>query len=151
MHFRVKACGASGGASGYTLVEVVVTVAVVGMLVALAYPAYSDYMLRGRVVEATQALATMQARLEQHYKDNRTYLTTAAAVSPCAGSVTVNSFTVTCPTLEAGRYAIQAKGSGLTDGFIYTLDYQDVQTTKVPSVWGGSTSACWIFRRGGSC
>jgi type IV pilus assembly protein PilE len=93
----------------------------------------------------------MQARLEQHYKDNRTYLTTAAAVSPCAGSGTVNSFTVTCPTLAAGRYAIQAKGSGLTDGFIYTLDYQDVQTTKVPSVWGGSTSGCWIIRRGESC
>jgi type IV pilus assembly protein PilE len=155
LHCRVKARGASRGAwrgaSGFTLVEVMVTVAVVGILAALAYPAYSDYVLRGRVVDATRALAAMQTRLEQHYQDNRTYLTTSAAASPCAASVTVKSFTVSCPTLEAGRYTIQAKGSGLTDGFIYTLDYQDVQTTKVPSVWGGSTSACWILKRGEAC
>lgn len=148
---RGKAPAAPGGAAGFTLVEVLVTVAVVGILASLAYPAYSDYMLRGRVVDATTALTAMQARLEQHYQDNRTYLTTAAAASPCAASATVKSFTVSCPTLEAGRYTIQAKGSGLTGGFVYTLDYQDVKTTKVPGVWGGSTSACWILQRGESC
>lgn len=155
MRCRVKARGASRGvaqgAAGFTLVEVMVTVAVVGILASLAYPAYSDYVLRGRVVDATQALTAMQARLEQHYQDNRTYLTTTAAASPCAASSTVKSFTVACPTLEAGRYTIQATGSGLTDGFVYTLDYQDVRTSKVPTVWGGSTSACWVLKRGEAC
>ena len=151
MQSRGKARAAPGGAAGFTLVEVMVKVAVVGILASLAYPAYSDYMLRGRVVDATTALTAMQSRLEQHYQDNRTYLTTTAAASPCAASATVKSFTVSCLTLEAGRYAIQAKGSGLTAGFVYTLDYQDVKTTRVPSVWGGSTSGCWILKRGETC
>ncbi len=155
LHCRVKACGPSLGvprrAAGFTLVEVLVTVAVVGILASLAYPAYSDYVLRGRVADATQALTAMQARLEQHYQDNRTYVTTTTAASPCAASTKVKSFSVACPTLEAGRYTIQATGSGLAAGFVYTLDYRDVKTSKVPTVWDGSTSACWILRRGESC
>jgi type IV pilus assembly protein PilE len=139
------------GASGFTLVEVMVTVAVVGILASLAYPAYSDYMLRGRVADATQALTAMQARLEQHYQDNHTYLSTTAVASPCAASTKVKSFMLACPTLQAGRYTIQATGSGLAAGFVYTLDDQDVKTSKIPTVWGGSTSACWVLKRGESC
>ena len=58
---RGKAPAVPGGAAGFTLVEVMVTVAVVGILASLAYPAYSDYMLRGRVVDAGGLLTVCAA------------------------------------------------------------------------------------------
>lgn len=136
---------------GFTLIEAMVTVAVVGILAAVAYPAYGDYLLRGRLADATNALSAMQARLEQHYQDNRTYLTAGTVASPCAGSTTVKSFTVSCPVLTAATYKIQAVGSGVTGGFTYTLDQGDTKTSTVSAAWGGATRSCWILKRGEAC
>lgn len=136
---------------GFTLIEVMVTVAIVGILAAVGYPTYRDHILRGRLVDATNTLLAMQARLEQHYQDNRTYLSTTAAASPCAASTTVKSFTVTCPELTAAAYRIRAVGSGVTGGFTYTLNHQDARSSTVPATWGGATSSCWVLKRGETC
>lgn len=136
---------------GFTLIEVMVTVAIVGILAAVAYPAYRDYILRGRLADATNALSAMQARLEQHYQDNRTYASVTAAASPCASSSTVKSFTVSCPVLSATAYRITAVGSGVTEGFAYTLDQQDTKSSTVSAAWGGATRACWVLKRGEAC
>jgi type IV pilus assembly protein PilE len=136
---------------GFTLIEVMITVAIIGILAAVAYPAYRDYILRGRLVDATNALSAMQARLEQHYQDNRTYLTADTVASPCAASTTVKTFTVSCPVLTAAAYKIQAVGSGVTGGFTYTLTHQDAKSSTVSPAWGGATSACWVLKRGEAC
>lgn len=133
------------------MLELMVVVAVVAILARVAYPAYADHVLRGRLVDATNALASMQARLEQHYQDNRTYLTTTAATSPCASSSTVKTFTITCPDLTASTYKIQAVGSGTTAGFTYTVTHLDARTSTVSSAWGGASYTCWIQKRGDTC
>ena len=137
-------------AAGFTLIELMVTVAIVGILGAIAYPSYTDYVTRGRLIDATNALSAMQASLEQYYQDNRTYQSTSTATSPCASNTTAKTFTVSC-TLAAGTYAITATGSGATSGFTYTLNYQSTKSTTVPSKWGGATSACWIMKKGDTC
>jgi len=64
--------------SGFTLIEVMIAVAIVGILIAIALPSYRNYVIRGKLVAGTNALANMRAQMEQYYQDNRTYATVSA-------------------------------------------------------------------------
>jgi type IV pilus assembly protein PilE len=50
---------------GFTLIELMITVAVVAILTAIAFPSYTEYVRRGRIAEAVSALATTRVRLER--------------------------------------------------------------------------------------
>ena len=56
------------GKAGFTLIEAMVLVAVVGILVAIAIPNYSRYVTRGHLVEAGDAFAEFRIRMEQFYR-----------------------------------------------------------------------------------
>jgi type IV pilus assembly protein PilE len=58
---------------GFTLIELMITVVVIGILAAVAYPSYTDYIRRGKISQATSELSAMRVRLEQYYQDNRNY------------------------------------------------------------------------------
>lgn len=140
---------------GFTLIELMITVAVIAILTALALPSYQDYVLRGRLVDATTALSSLRARMEQYYQDNRTYQSIGNFVSPCANSSAAGTFTVSCPTLQATSYLLQATGGGATAGFVFTLDNNGTQaTTGLPAAWGTVPQAgytCWIAKKGETC
>ena len=59
---------------GFTLLEMMIVVAIVGILAAIAIPNYSDYVKRGKIIEATQRLSEARTKLEQWFLDNRTYV-----------------------------------------------------------------------------
>src|SRR6185295_2455470 len=59
--------------AGFTLIEAMITVAVIAILAAIALPNYFDYITRSRIVEAKTNLADMRTRLEQYFLDNRAY------------------------------------------------------------------------------
>ena len=59
--------------AGFTLIEAMITVAVIAILAAVALPNYFDYVTRSRIVEAKTNLADMRTRLEQYFLDNRAY------------------------------------------------------------------------------
>ncbi len=67
---------------GFTLIELMITVAIVAILAAIALPSYRDYILRGQVVDATNGLAGMRADMERFFQDNRTYATTGTFTTP---------------------------------------------------------------------
>ncbi|PAS97679.1 MAG: fimbrial assembly protein [Candidatus Dactylopiibacterium carminicum] len=139
--------------AGFTLVELMITVAIIGVLAAIAYPAYQDYVTRSRLVDATNALSTLRAKMEQHYQDNRTYLTSGSYTAPCKSSAnqTAGTFTISC-SLTDTTYTITATGSGQTAGFAYTIDQNgSMATTGLPSGWGSTQSGCWVQRKGQSC
>ena len=59
---------------GFTLIEALVTVALISILSSFAYSNYKEQMVRGKLVEATKGLTDAQMRLEQRFQDARTYL-----------------------------------------------------------------------------
>ena len=69
--------------NGLTLIQLMITVAIIGILATIALPNYSEYILRGQIVDATNGLAAMQANMERHFQDNRTYATSGTFASPC--------------------------------------------------------------------
>ncbi len=133
-----------------------ITVAIVAILAAVAVPAYSGYIVRSRITDATNALSSLRARMEQYYQDNRTYKSVSGTiVSPCAASSTLGTFAIDCLSLEDTSYRLRATGSGMTTGFVYTVDHNGNRaTTRLPPDWGtvpGGGYTCWITRKGGTC
>lgn len=60
---------------GFTLIELMITVAIVGILAAIAYPSYQNYILRSHRSEGMALLSEAAARMERYYAQNSTYAT----------------------------------------------------------------------------
>ena len=140
---------------GFTLIEVMITVAIIGILSMVAYPNYRDYLTRGQLVEATNGLATLRAQMERHFQDNRSYATVGTFTTPCAGATntrTFGNFLVSCsgtPTDTA--FTLQAVGSGPAAGFTFTVTQQDVRaTTAAPTGWNTCATG-WMLKKGQAC
>jgi type IV pilus assembly protein PilE len=139
---------------GFTLIELMVTVAIVGILGAIAYPSYRDYIIRGELTDATNGLSAMRANMERFFQDNRTYVTTGAFVTPCQSTDpatrTFNDFVVSC-TVTATTFTLTATGSGPVAGFAFTVNEQDLQaTTAAPTGWSTCASK-WMTKKGMTC
>lgn len=140
--------------AGFTLIELMVTVAIVAIIASIAIPAYTDYVIRGRIPQATNTLATMRVKLEQFYQDNRTYKGACVdgTVAPLPAS---DDFDYTCPTLTDTAFTVQAKGrdNSAMKGFTYTIDESNAhKTTSLPnSKWGTAPVNCWVTGKGGAC
>ncbi|HUN92291.1 MAG TPA: type IV pilin protein [Burkholderiaceae bacterium] len=140
---------------GFTLIELMITVAIVGILAAVALPAYSGYVLRSHLTYATDQLSTSRTLMEQYYQDNRQYTSVSAAnPAPCSAAVTAGDFSVICTTLTATTYTITATAGATTlaKGFTYTIDQAGNMTSTVPAAFDpASPYACWIVRQGTTC
>src|SRR5450830_592448 len=143
---------------GFTLIEVMITVAIIGILASVAIPNYTNYVIRGQLVNATNTLSATRAQLEQFYQDNRTYQTVTVPstfTSPCdtVNNTTVGKFTITCTTQSSTAYIITATGisPGMTAGFIFTIAQDNTQTssTSATSQWGALTCpSSWLMKKG---
>ena len=135
--------------AGFTLIELMITVAIVGVLAAVALPQYKQYSLRGKVSEAFNQLSSCAVSLGQFYQDNRTYVG-----FPVATSCVTQNFTYSLPTATATTYTLQATGStSSVSGFTFTVkDDGTRQTTATAASSGWPTSTtCWVSSRSGSC
>lgn len=144
-----------GLSRGFTLIEVMIVVAIIAILAAVAVPSYRDYILRGRLTEATNGLAAMRAEMERHFQDNRTYVTVGAFVTPCEradGQRTFGDFVVSCSVgPAAASYTLLATGSGMTADFRFTTNQNDVRSTTTTVTGWTSAGACWVVRKGQVC
>jgi type IV pilus assembly protein PilE len=136
---------------GFTLIELMVTVAVVAILAAVAVPSYTQYIKRGRISEAVSTLTGMRIKMEQYYQDNRKYNggacvdTTTVAPLPAA----TENFVYTCaPT--ATTYLVTATGQGTLGGAVYTINEQGVHASTPPTGWANQGCG-WVLKKDGSC
>ncbi|TFW29635.1 type IV pilin protein [Duganella callida] len=135
-------------ARGFTLIEVMITVAIVSILLAVAIPAYSDYVTRGRLSEAFTALGGAQPAAEQYWSNNRSYANFDG--SPNFPKATPN-FTYALSNASASTYTITATGTNKMSGFVYSINESGTHATvATPAGWGANAN-CWVDHKGGAC
>ncbi|MBY0445334.1 MAG: prepilin-type N-terminal cleavage/methylation domain-containing protein [Burkholderiales bacterium] len=138
---------------GFSLIEVMITVAIIGILASIAVPQYSDYVTRSRLVEAQSKLSDTRVRLEQFFVNNRTYVgftCTQAAVGN-------ENFGISCPTQTATTFVISATGTNKMVGFGFTLDDLNQRTSAITGAnasagWSNpTTNNCWVSKKPNIC
>ena len=150
-------------ARGFTLIELMVVVAIVAILATIALPAYNDYVRRSKIQEASATLLAMRVQMEQFFQDNLQYSDVSVTIpSPCNAPPTLKYFTIpVCPVLTVDTYTIQANGGTATDatlaGLVFTINESNTRastvtasTTMADAGYSGNAT-CWVTRKGGVC
>ncbi|ENO89600.1 type IV pilin protein [Thauera linaloolentis] len=149
-----------GKSQGFTLIELMIVIAIIGMLAAVAIPQYSTYVLKGKLAEPRANLSEMRVRMERYFQDNRRYnaVVGVCGVAPArlAEIGDQRFFDYACnPGNDAWSqtYTITATGraSEGTGGFVFSIDQNNrKRTTAVPSGWTANAD-CWVTGSGGGC
>jgi type IV pilus assembly protein PilE len=138
------------GVGGFTLIELMITVAVIGILAAVAYPSYTNYIQRGKITEATSNLSDLRLRAEKFFADNRTYVGFPDSVT------NARYFTYDCntPAKSATAYTCTATGvanQGMS-GFQYSINESNTRRSTFTGLTGwNNSSTCWVTKKGESC
>lgn len=129
---------------GFTLIELMIVVAIIGILAAIVVPSYREYVQRARAADATGTLADMRIRMEQYFQDNRTY-----AGGPCAApaGADIVHFTFSCTGVPDGTtYMLNAQGqaAGNMGAYSYSVDQNNAKSSAF-------NAGCWSLKPDGSC
>ena len=135
---------------GFTLIELMITVAIIGILSAIAYPSYESYVRKSRRVDAKNALLDLASRQERYFSVNNKYSTTAADLGyssfpynvPSSGGGSLYQLSVASTdsgkTWTATAKALGAQAKDVCSDFTLTN-----AGTRANSGTGANRTDCW--------
>jgi type IV pilus assembly protein PilE len=145
-------------AAGFTLIELMIAVAIVGILVSVAYPAYTQSVLKSHRAEAKAALLDLAAREERYFSTTNTYtdtgsllgygtgitVTTAAPLAVMTGSSSYYNLSVSVPAAATSpSFTATATATGSQVGDAKCKNFSLTQS-GIQSVSGTDTPGnCW--------
>jgi type IV pilus assembly protein PilE len=136
----------NGRQRGFTLIELVVTMAIVALLAAIAYPSYINYVRRGNRTDATRNMVQMAQALERCYSQAFTYAGCTAVPAGTSNS-TQGYYTITVAIASASQYTLTAVPNGTPQSGdapcqTFTLSSAGVQGA-LDGGGADNTGKCW--------
>jgi type IV pilus assembly protein PilE len=143
---------------GFTLIELMIAVAIIGILLRLAYPAYMNSVMKSRRADAKTALLDLAQREERYLATTNQYTTSAPALGYATGSTITSGSPMTVQNGSSTFYTLEVAVSGPTSntftatarptGAQLAKDTQCqnfiIDNTGAQSVSGsGSATDCW--------
>ena len=120
---------------GFTLIELMIVVAIVAILTAIAYPSYTHYIIKTRRSAAKACLSEYANYMERYYTTNLTYTGAVNQVFDCESTAqTGNYYTWSDPTIPAG-------GSAYTLSAVPTGAQNDTECGTLSLDWTGKRGA----------
>ncbi|WP_026957650.1 type IV pilin protein [Aliagarivorans taiwanensis] len=136
--------------TGFSLIELMISVAIVAILATVAYPSYTSYVLESRRGESWEALAEVSLLQEQYYLDNGSYATTLVALGLAASGETSFStdnghYSVTLSAASADAFTVTATAQGvqLNDKSCKSISYSSIGAKTAVDSEGSSSNECW--------
>jgi len=132
--------------TGFSLIELMITVTIIGIIAAIAYPAYNQYVLRTHRAEGKAMLAQAVVNQERFYSSNNTYAANTTILGYAANpaisehnyySLVVDAPTGTCPIATCYSMTITAIGTQAADTQCATLTQTSTErkTATSPNCW----------------
>lgn len=94
--------------AGFSLIEVLIAITIVGLLAAISYPSFQNSMIKSRRAEGKTALLDLQQRMERFFLDRNSYTTATIGSGDSTTDVLPSNLT------ENGRYALQISATSNT-------------------------------------
>ncbi len=129
---------------GFSLIELMMVVAILGIVTSIAVPAYQEYVQTGNATEATANLSNCRVQAEQFYQDNYSYV--GFVCQPADAKFfdyVVENQTATTYTLKANGKASQGM-----QYFTFTINQDNAKSSMFSGVIGAT---CWLTSNNGIC
>ncbi|WP_079203213.1 type IV pilin protein [Pseudomonas sp. CC6-YY-74] len=104
--------------AGFTLIELMIAVAIIGVLAAIALPNYTEYMTRSKRAEGQALLSDVSARQERFYAQNTNYVTNPANIANLAFPKAANNRIIS----ENGYYEVAVSAVASDGGYTLTAN-----------------------------
>jgi type IV pilus assembly protein PilA len=101
---------------GFTLIELMIVVAIIGILAAVALPAYQDYTIRARVSEAVLATSQCRTAISEIYQSASAGATIGANNWGCGENSTATQYVATITTDDDGAVTVTTRAAGVAGG-----------------------------------
>lgn len=130
---------------GFSLIELLIAVAIIGILAAIAIPAYMDHIARGKIAQGVEALSEAKVRMEQVFNSRRTYKPDGNCPDMSPYFVGVPFTVAHSPACTDTTFTLKITGDSTKgmSGYWYSINESAEKASATPK----ASASCWLMSK----